>query len=120
METNQVLLWIVVLSVGSIIVQLLRLPNQKNKLGILAFPIIVLVLTGIFFLVQPESAGWWSGLVCLLLLIVPSLGLRWLARLVRRGQYQKAVALASFFRWVAAAANLSSSALAPAGGIGAG
>ncbi len=100
METNQVLLWIVVLSVGSIIVQLLRLPNQKNKLGILAFPIIVLVLTGIFFLVQPDSAGWWSGLVCLLLLIVPSLGLRWLGRLVRRGQYQKAVALASFVRWL--------------------
>ena len=97
MDTNQILLWIV--GVGSVL-PLLRLlrASHTGTSGWMAVLTFVLLLTAGAYLIVPEQAGYVGGIAWGLLLLVPSLGIRWLGRFVGNQQYGRARRLSRFLR----------------------
>ena len=97
MDLNTILRLLVTISCFSLIV---RVIVSRNHWGWLGVSIGILGVMGIALYWIPEQAGIIGGILWLILILIPLIGLRQVNRLVYQEQFQKARRLASILSWL--------------------
>src|SRR5207237_3716737 len=87
MDLNYLLIWI---AGSSAVVNLIRMRNlpAHSTLGWKIVSIAIIAVLGTLHFAAPELAGYAAGTLWALLILIPSIGSRYLMRFVMREQYE--------------------------------
>ncbi|MDY6940924.1 MAG: rhomboid family intramembrane serine protease [Cyanobacteriota bacterium] len=99
MNLNQLLLWMVCLSSAALLARSSRSPQETAR-GWSIVSIAILAIAGLTFYWVPAWAGWISGSLWALLVIVPIVGLRRSNRLCFGERYDRASQWAKVLAWL--------------------
>jgi rhomboid protease GluP len=99
MSFNYLLVWIVGIACVSCVLQSVTQPIHQNR-GWLIVSTLVLGTTIALYSWVPTKAGWVGSGLWLVLMVVPSIGMRRVNRLFAQESYQQASQLAATLRWL--------------------
>lgn len=97
MDLNTILRWLVTISCFSLII---RVIVSRNNWGWLAVSTGILTVMGISLFFIPQQAGIIGGILWLVFVLIPILGLRQVNHLVYQERFPKARQLASLLSWL--------------------
>lgn len=104
MDLNHILLFLAVVSSLLVLAQAWR-PGQPYRCWRIA-ALVVLVITAVAWILAPIAAGYIGGLVWVVLLFLPAIGLRKMTELAARGDYRSAAKLGAILQILHPSAEL--------------
>ncbi len=99
MDLNHFLLWMVAVSCISIIIYGRRLPIHQSG-GWMTISGLILIITGIIYLLAPTISGLIGGCLWGILILVPLFGFKQVNQLIARQKYGQARRLAMLLKWI--------------------